>query len=127
MLKREISPLIVVEIVFALILIVMVAGFAVSGGSDPGRFAFGVVIVGFSLIACEMRRRGRLAPDDDSHPLRRLGFRERVLLLVAVFLGCAVAAVFVEGRPRVPLVFFAALAAIQLVILARRRHQDGSG
>ncbi len=121
MLKREISPLIVAEIVFALILIVMLAGFAVSGGSDAGRFAFGVAIVGFALVACEMRRRGNPAPDYDSHPLERLGFRERVLLLAVVFLGCALAAVLVDGRPRVPLVFFSAVAAVQLVSLARRR------
>lgn len=85
------------------------------------------MIVGFGLAACEMRRRGKPATHDDSHPFRRLGLRERVVLLFAVFLGCALAAVLVEGRPRVPFVFFSALAAVQLVSLARRHHHDGSG
>ena len=132
MLKREINPIAVVEVLFGLILIVMFVGFAASGGADPSRFALGVGAVSFALVACEgVRRQRRAEPDAlaSEHvsasriEANRLGYRFREGILGAVLIATVAGLIFVEGRARVAFGFFAIVSFFGLINVERLRRQ----
>jgi len=132
MLKREINPVALFEVLFALILIVMAVGFAASGGADPTRFALGAGVVSFALVACEGVRRQRPTKPDalsseqvsvDRIEPNRLGYRFREGILGAVFIAMAVGFILVEGRARVAFGFFAIVSFFGLINVERLRRQ----